>query len=141
MWQLATYNVRMAQSIRVSDDLYALAQKASQALSRPLAQQMEYWARLGAALDAAGISAATAMDLRGNGSSADAFVAAALGRGAMAEHGLPLLKERRRKDAEEVVAGRRTARSLWAIQQGDLAGYSFSPSKTSEFDHVVGDGW
>jgi len=140
MWQLATYNERVAQSIRVSDDLYALAQKASQALSRPLAQQMEYWARLGAALDAAGISAATAMNLLGNGASADAFVAAALGRGAMAEHGLPLLKERRRKDADEVLAGRRTARSLWAIQKGDLVGYSFSPSKTSEFDQV-GDGW
>jgi len=91
MWQLVKYHEHMAQSIQVSDDPYALAQKASQALSRPLAQQMEYWARLGAALDAAGISAATAMDLLGNGASADAFVAAALGRGAMAEQGLPLL--------------------------------------------------
>lgn len=130
----------MAQSIRVSDDLYALAQKASQALSRPLAQQMEYWARLGAALDAAGISAAVAMDLLGNGASADAFVAAALGRGAEPEQGLPLLKERQRKDAEDVMAGRRTARSLWAIQKGDLAGYTFTPSGTSEFDQA-GKGW
>jgi len=126
----------MAQSIRISDDLYALAQTASKALSRPLAQQMEYWARLGAALDAAGISAAAAMDLLGNGASADAFVAAALGHGAEPEQGLSLLKERQRKDAEDVAAGRRTARSLWAIQQGDMAGYTFTPSSTSEFDQA-----
>lgn len=130
----------MAQSIRISDDLYALAQKASQALSRPLAQQMEYWARLGAALDAAGISAATAMNLLGNGASADAFVAAALGHGAEPEQGLQFLQERQRKDAEDVTAGRRTARSLWAIQKGDLAGYTFTPSSTSEFDQA-GKGW
>lgn len=130
----------MAQSIRISDDLYALAQKASQALSRPLAQQMEYWARLGAALDAAGISAATAMNLLGNGASADAFVAAALGRGAEPEQGLQFLQDRQRKDAEDVSAGRRTARSLWAIQKGDLAGYTFTPSSTSEFDQA-GKGW
>lgn len=130
----------MAQSVRISDDLYALAQKASQALSRPLAQQMEYWARLGAALDAAGISAAVAMELLGNGASADAFVAAALGRGAALEDGLPMLKERQRKDAEDVLAGRRTARSLLAIQKGGLKGFTFSPSQTSEFDRS-GNGW
>ena len=130
----------MAQSIRISDDLYSLAQKASQALSRPLAQQMEYWARLGAALDAAGISAASAMELLGNGASADAFVSAALGRGADSTQGLPLLKERHRKDAVDVSAGRRSARSLWAIQKGDLAGYTFTPNRTSEFDQA-GSGW
>ena len=130
----------MAQSIRISDDLYSLAQNASQALGRPLAQQMEYWARLGAALDAAGISAVSAMELLGNGACADAFVSAALGRGAESTQGLPLLVERQRKDAEDVSAGRRSARSLWAIQKGDLAGYSFTPSRTSEFDQT-GSGW
>lgn len=130
----------MAQSVRISDDLYALAQKASQALSRPLAQQMEYWARLGAALDAAGISAATAMNLLGNGASADAFVAAALGLGAEPAQGLQFLQERQRKDDEDVAAGRRTARSLWAIQRGDMEGYTFTPSSTSEFDQA-GKGW
>lgn len=130
----------MAQSIRISDDLYALAQQASQALGRPLAQQMEYWARLGAALDAAGISAASAMDLLGQGASADAFVAAALGRGSDPDPGLPLLKERQLKDAAEVSAGLRTARSLWAVQKGDLEGYLFTPSETSEFEQV-GQGW
>ncbi len=130
----------MAESVRVSDDLYALAQKASQALSRPLAQQMEYWARLGAALDAAGISTAAAMQLLGQGVSADAFVAAALGHTSAAQERLSRLKEQQRKDADDVRAGRRSARSLWAIQKGDLAGYTFTPSRTSEYDKT-GNGW
>lgn len=130
----------MAQSIRISDDLYALAQTASQALGRPLAQQMEYWARLGAALDAAGLSTASAMQLLGNGVSADAFVAAALGRSGAAEEGLSLLKEQQRRDAEDVRLGRRSARSLWAIQKGDLAGCTFTPSRTSAYDQT-GEGW
>lgn len=130
----------MAQSVRVSDDLYALAQAASQALNRPLAQQMEYWARLGAALDAAGISSAAAMQLLGNGASADRFVAGALGQGLEASEGLELLQEQRRRDAADVAAGRRSARSLWAFQPGDLQGYTLTPSHTSEFDQA-GSGW
>ena len=51
----------MAQSIRISDELYGTAQKAGALLDRSLAQQMEYWARLGAAIDAAGITSAQAM--------------------------------------------------------------------------------
>jgi hypothetical protein len=130
----------MAQSVRISDDLYSLAQSSSHALGRPLAQQMEYWARLGAALEAAGISAATAMKLLGNGASADAFVAAALGHGAQSAQGLSLIEEQHRRDAEDVSSGRRSARSLWAIQTGDLDGYTFTPSSTSEFDRA-GSGW
>jgi hypothetical protein len=130
----------MAQSVRVSDDLYALAQAASQALNRPLAQQMEYWARLGAALDAAGISSAAAMQLLGNGASADRFVAGALGQPLEASEGLELLQEQRRRDAADVAAGRRSARSLWAFQPGDLQGYTLTPSETSEFDQA-GSGW
>lgn len=140
MRQFATQNDCMAQSIRVSDDLYAMAQRVSQALVRPLAQQMEYWARLGAALDAAGVSASVAMELLGNGMAADAFVAEALGRSAGAHQGLAFLREQQRQDAEEVASGDRTARSLWAIQKGDLQGFTFTPSRTSEFDKA-GSGW
>jgi hypothetical protein len=46
----------MAKSIRVSDGIYDLAAAAGEAVSRSLAEQLEYWARLGAALDAAGIT-------------------------------------------------------------------------------------
>lgn len=130
----------MAQSIRISDDLYSMAQNASQALVRPLAQQMEYWARLGAALDAAGISTGMAMELLGNGVKADDFVAVALGRVASEDGGLPMLKERQRKDAEDVAAGRRSARSLLMFQKDDLKGYRFTPNPASEFERS-GDGW
>lgn len=113
----------MAKSIRISDDLYSMAQNVSQALGRPLAQQMEYWARLGAALDAAGISTETAMDLLGNGVKADEFVAVALGQVATEKDGgLTMLKERQRKDAEEIAAGLRDPRSLLVVGEGDLKG-------------------
>ena len=127
MWQLATYNEPMAQSIRISDELYSMAQNASQALGRPLAQQMEYWARLGAALDAAGISTRMAMELLSNGVEADKFLAVALGRMSP-------------ENGEEVAAGRRSARSLLMFQKDDLKGYSFTPNPASEFEHS-GDGW
>lgn len=59
MWQNATQHVilqRMAKSIRVSDDLYELADSASANAHRSLAQQIEYWAALGRAIEAAGVS-------------------------------------------------------------------------------------
>lgn len=130
----------MARSIRISDDLYDMAQSASQALGRSLAQQMEYWARLGAALDAAGISAPAAMALLGDGRPADDFVAAALSRGLVGDEGLRALKGIQRKDAEDVVAGRRSARSLWAFQKGDLKGVKIRSSRSSEYDRPP-EGW
>jgi hypothetical protein len=124
----------MAKSIRISDDLHAMAQNVSLALDRPIAQQVEYWARLGAALDAAGVSPEKAMDLLGNGVGADHFVAVALGQVATeADGGLTMLKERQRKDAEEVAAGLRTARSLWVVGKGDLKGACFTLNPESEF--------
>ena len=46
----------MAKSIRVSDDLYELADSASATAHRSLAQQIEYWAALGRAIEAAGVT-------------------------------------------------------------------------------------
>ena len=46
----------MTKSIRVSDGIYELAASAGEAVNRSLADQIEYWARLGASLDAAGIT-------------------------------------------------------------------------------------
>ena len=54
----------MAKSIRISDALYAAAQQAGEALGRPLAQQMEFWARLGAAMDLAGITSEQALQIQ-----------------------------------------------------------------------------
>lgn len=50
------------------------------------------------------------------------------------------LKERQRKDAEDVAAGRRSARSLLMFQKDDLKGYCFTPNPASEFERS-GDGW
>lgn len=55
----------MAQSIRISDQFYALAQAACGVSGRSLAQQLEHWARLGAALDAAGVTTEQTMQILG----------------------------------------------------------------------------
>jgi hypothetical protein len=57
--------LHMAKSIRVSDQLYSLAEATSQKVHRSLAQQIEHWAELGRALDAAGITTAQVFDILG----------------------------------------------------------------------------
>jgi hypothetical protein len=66
LWHSATlcHIVRlMAKSIRVSDQLYAVAEATSQRLHRSLAQQVEHWAELGRALEAAGVTTAQIQDI------------------------------------------------------------------------------
>jgi ParD-like antitoxin of type II ParDE toxin-antitoxin system len=46
----------MAKSIRVSDHLYESADSASTLSHRSLAQQIEYWAALGRAVEGAGVT-------------------------------------------------------------------------------------
>jgi len=46
----------MAKSVRISDEFYALADSASVSAHRSLAQQIEYWAALGQAVEAAGVT-------------------------------------------------------------------------------------
>jgi hypothetical protein len=53
----------MAKSIRVSDQLYRLAENSSVSAHRSLAQQVEYWAALGRAIEAAGVTTAQAHDI------------------------------------------------------------------------------
>jgi hypothetical protein len=53
----------MAKSIRVSDRLYRLAEATSQQLHRSLAQQVEHWADLGRALEAAGLTTTQVLDI------------------------------------------------------------------------------
>jgi len=130
----------MAQSIRVSDDLYSMAQGASQALGRSLAQQMEYWAKLGAAIEAAGISSTAVMALLGTEAATQAFLQAALNLESNESSGLQLLKQKRQREAEEVETGQRSARSLWAFPEGALQSFVFRPSDKSEFDKP-GSGW
>jgi hypothetical protein len=56
------------------------------------------------------------------------------------EGGLPMLKASNRKNAKEVVAGLRSARSLWVVGEGDLKGATFTPNPASEFNRK-GEGW
>src|SRR5256885_15195880 len=44
------------KSIRISDDAYALVQQEAALMSRSIAQQLEHWAKLGAALELAGVT-------------------------------------------------------------------------------------
>lgn len=53
----------MAKSIRVSDDLYALADRARASAHRSLAQQIEYWAAVGRAVEAAGVTTAQVQEI------------------------------------------------------------------------------
>jgi hypothetical protein len=45
------------KSVRLADELYDAAQQEAALMSRSIAQQLEHWARLGAALEAAGVTA------------------------------------------------------------------------------------
>ncbi len=66
MWRSATQCdilLLMAKSIRVSDQLYSEAEATSQRMHRSLAQQIEHWAELGRALEAAGLTTAQVLDI------------------------------------------------------------------------------
>jgi hypothetical protein len=76
---------RMAKNIRVSDTLYALAQAEARLQHRSLAQQVEYWAKLG-----------MASQRRGAGESAVGVIEANV-------------EASRRLDIRDVIDGRRTA--------------------------------
>jgi ParD-like antitoxin of type II bacterial toxin-antitoxin system len=68
VWQYATFGdilPYMAKSIRVSDRLYSLAEATSERVHRSLAQQIEHWAELGRALEAAGVTTAQVLDILG----------------------------------------------------------------------------
>ena len=56
----------MARSVRVSDRLYRHATSVSKLQHRSLAQQVEHWAMLGRALDAAGVTTAQVQALLGD---------------------------------------------------------------------------
>jgi hypothetical protein len=66
VWQSATFCdilLHVAKSIRVSDRLYSLAEVTSQRVHRSLAQQVEHWAELGLAIEAAGVTTAQILEI------------------------------------------------------------------------------
>jgi hypothetical protein len=52
-----------SNSLRVSTDLFLRASRQGEALSRSTAQQLEHWARLGAAVEASGMTVAELVSL------------------------------------------------------------------------------
>jgi len=66
LWQNATScdkMLSMAKSIRVSDALYEVADVTSKKVHRSLAQQIEHWAELGRAIEAAGVTTAQILEI------------------------------------------------------------------------------
>lgn len=107
----------MAKSVRISDELYALVEATSAELTRSLAQQLEHWARIGAAVDAAGLSTDQVLKLAGKSDSLAEQVLAML-----------LVKDHKHRGKAEIVArharveaavraGRKSAKSLHAFSE------------------------
>ncbi len=129
----------MAQSIRVSDEMYALAQKTSVVLDRSLAQQFEYWARLGAALDAAGLTTKQAMALLEAGKPVELLVAVATGQADNV--GATGIRQRNEQVEADVAAGRRSARSLIMFPADAVQASTVSKAPYTAAVLEGGDGW
>ena len=95
-----------SNSIRVGAALFREAQQEGEIMSRSAAQQIEYWARLGAALEAAGLSVAGAARILGSRPpSAQVRVAS--------EKALWALKrQQQHQDLDSVRSGRQSAKSM-----------------------------
>ena len=120
----------MAKSIRVSDGIYDLAASAGEAVNRSLAEQVEYWARLGASLDAAGITMAQALQLLGGDATLKERVIAHVGRSRSARQrrtytGAASIAARNAQLEDEVAAGRRSPESLFLLSRKQLKSARF----------------
>jgi hypothetical protein len=95
-----------SNSIRVGAELFGLAQQQGALMSRSAAQQIEHWARLGAALEATGLSVADmARLLRGGEVQREETVAS--------EQALWAFKRQRQaRDLKSVRAGRQPADAM-----------------------------
>lgn len=133
----------MPQSIRISDQLYGLAETASGVACRSLAQQLEYWARLGAALDAAGLTSEEAVRLLAGDIGLKAQVLAALSGSVQADpvaqrvsrsRSQDAIATRHAKDEKAVKGGRRSADSLLVVPEAMIrrATFTFPKEPTSK---------
>lgn len=96
-----------SNSIRIGAELFSLAQQHGALMSRSATQQVEHWARIGAALEATGLSVAdVARLLRGEGNDHHETPAAT-------EQDLWAFKRQRQaKDLRSVRAGRQPAAAM-----------------------------
>jgi arginine deiminase len=93
-----------SNSIRVSAALFEQAQRQGELMCRSTAQQVEHWARLGAALEAEGASVVAMQQLLAKGLSADAVYTE------VAPENVPLgfKRERQARDLRRLEAGTAT---------------------------------
>jgi ParD-like antitoxin of type II bacterial toxin-antitoxin system len=120
----------MGKSIRVSDGIYELAASAGEAVNRSLAEQIEYWARLGASLDAAGITMAQALQLLGGDATLKERVIAHVGQSRSTRQrrtytGAVSIAARNAQLEEEVSAGLRSPESLFLLSRKQLKSARF----------------
>jgi hypothetical protein len=120
----------MAKSIRVSDGMYELAASAGETVNRSLADQVEYWARLGAALDAAGITTAQALDLLGGDATLKKRVIAHVSQARRTHQrraytGTASIAARNAQLEDEVTAGTRAPESLFLLSRRQLKSATF----------------
>ncbi|WP_077038033.1 hypothetical protein [Pelomonas sp. KK5] len=129
----------MAKSIRVSDGMYELASQAGEAMHRSLAEQVEFWARLGAALDAAGITMEEAAALlKGDAQVKDRILEQLNAkRHAREFKGFASIEKRKKQFEREVVEGKRSARSLFFIDSKRAREATVLACEPE----VAGDGW
>ena len=116
----------MTKSIRVSDGIYELAASAGEAVNRSLADQIEYWARLGASLDAAGITMAQALRLLGGDAALKERVIAHVGQSRATRQrrtyrGAAAIAARNAQLEDEVTAGLRSPESLFLLSRKQLS--------------------
>ncbi|MCW5637091.1 MAG: hypothetical protein KIT17_27425 [Rubrivivax sp.] len=96
-----------SNSIRISAELFAQAQRQGEVLSRSAAQQLEHWARLGAAVEQSGLTVGELVEfLRGGASKVER-------KGSLEQ--TPWAAKRARQ-----------ARDIAAIESGDASNESMS---------------
>jgi hypothetical protein len=133
----------MARSIRISDDFYDIALHAGEAMGRSLAQQLEHWARMGAALDAAGVTfEQTVRLLQGRADTHGKLLSVLNAAGDRGDSGAALAAQaaaRRQQLEADVRSGKRSATSLFLFSPNavERAKLRFAPE-----DSAAGaDGW
>jgi ParD-like antitoxin of type II bacterial toxin-antitoxin system len=133
----------MAKSIRISDQFYDVALHAGEAMGRSLAQQLEHWARMGAALDAAGITfEQTVRLLQGRADTQGKLLSVLNAAGDRGDGGAALAAQaaaRRQQLESDVRSGKRSATSLFLFSPDvvERAKLRFVPE-----DSAAGaDGW
>jgi hypothetical protein len=107
----------MAKSVRISDELYTLVEKTGAELSRSLAQQLEHWARIGAAVDAAGLTTDQVLQLMGRSNPLTEQVLAMLLIKEHKHRGAAEIVARHAKDEAAVRTGRKSAKSLFVFPE------------------------